>query len=158
MRTNKENDVCSLRISVRQTVQRCTRYYPITNRPQGTLKRRADTGAFGANMTELQLPGPIMDTPEITAALDQAVPNTTAADGADRLISLVDLTGAFALAPAKDGSLYLSYAGQAATYKFAALENAMVYGDGVSSAFWFYPDTMQVDSGATLLSIWCGSS
>jgi len=87
-----------------------------------------------------------METPEIAAALVKSVEPPTA-NTAQRLISLVDLSGAFALAPAKDGSLYLSYAGQAASYKFGALANAMVYGDGANSAFWYYPNTMQVKSG-----------
>jgi hypothetical protein len=91
---------------------------------------------------ELQLPGSIMNDPEVSAALNKSVETVPTGAQADKLISLVDLTGAFALAPAKDRSLYLSYAGQTATYKFAALSNSMVYGDGASSAFWYYPDTM----------------
>lgn len=121
-----------------KTTSRCVRYYPITDRAQGSLRRRA----AGSDLGELSLPGPIMDTPEVATALAQSAQTNATENQADLLISLVDLTGAFALAPAQDASLYLSYAGQAATYKFAALSNAMVYGDGASSAFWFYPNTM----------------
>ena len=96
----------------------------------------------GAGLPALKELGPILERPQVIDTLDKAKNLSIASGANDQEISLVDLSGKYALAPAKDGSLYLSFAGQSASFKFASIANKMIVGDGQASVLWFYPNTM----------------
>lgn len=85
--------------------------------------------------------------PGFDDALNAALNNSTnATDAADeysdfKYISLLDLSGSFALANNEDGNLFLAPATSAAGYTFASYDNVVV-GTGDDLVFFYYSDEM----------------